>query len=78
MKLIVKPMLQCTKTEYQTEIEPIIKMLDEIDLCPHRNEKRNTTWNCEMFEDCCCCPFGQANDHIQDAKRIIKNIGVIV
>ena len=78
MKLVIKPMLQCTGTEYKTEIEPLIKMLDEIDLCPHRNEKRNTTWNCETFEDCCCCPFGQANDRIQEAKLIIKGIGVIV
>lgn len=78
MKLVIKPMLQCTATEYKTEIEPIIKMLDEIDLCPQRNEQRNTTWNCETFEDCSCCPFGKANNYIQDAKSVIKNIRVLI
>lgn len=57
MKLVIIPMLQCTGTEYKTEIEPIIKTLDDLDLCPQRNEKRNTTWNCDTFEDCLCCPF---------------------
>ena len=34
MKLVVVPILQCTGTEYKTEIEPIIKTLDDLDLCP--------------------------------------------
>lgn len=76
MKLMVVPMLQCTGTEYKTEIAPIIKTLDELDLCPNRNEKRSTTWNCDTFEDCSCCPFGRANNKILEALQIIKGIEV--
>lgn len=76
MKLVVVPMLQCTGTEYKTEIEPIIKTLDELDLCPHRNEKCNTTWNCDTFEDCSCCPFSKANVKVREALEIIKGIEV--
>lgn len=76
MKLVIAPMLQCTGTEYKTEIEPIIKTLDELDLCPHRNEKRSTTWNCDTFEDCFCCPFGKANAKVREALEIIKGIEV--
>lgn len=76
MKLVVVPMLQCTGTEYKTEIEPIIKTLDDLDLCPHRNEKRNTTFNCDTFEECSCCPFGQANAKVREALDIIKGIEV--
>lgn len=77
MKLVIAPMLQCTHTEYETEIVPLIKQLDEMDLCPHRNEKRNTTWNCDTFEDCECCPFYKANQKIIEALQIIKRIEVI-
>lgn len=77
MKLLIAPILQCTATEYQTEIEPIIKKLDELDLCPFRNEMRNTTWNCDTFEDCICCPFGKANAKVREALQIIKGIEVI-
>lgn len=77
MKIVMTPMLQCTKVEYQSEIVPIIQQLDAIDLCPQRNEKRNTTWNCDTFEDCECCPFGKANQKIMEALQIIKRIEVI-
>ena len=76
MKLVIAPVLICTGTEYKTEIEPLIKTLDEMDLCPHRNEKRNTTWNCDTFEDCSCCPFSKANQKIRDAMEILKNIEI--
>lgn len=71
------PILQCTTTEYQTEIEPIIKTLDELDLCPHRNEKRHTTWDCNSFKDCECCPFCIANRRIREAIQILEEIEVI-
>ena len=76
MKLVIAPILQCTATEYNTEIEPIIKTLDDLDLCPHRNEKRNTTWNCDAFEDCFSCPFAEANAKVREALEIIKGIEV--
>ena len=76
MKLVIVPMLQCTSTEYKTEIEPIIKTLDDLDLCPHRNEKRDTSWNCDVFENCMRCPFGQANAKVREAREIIKRIEV--
>lgn len=76
MKLIIAPILQCTHTEYQTEIEPIIKQLDELDLCPQRNEKRNTTWNCDVFETCECCPFYKANKKLMEARQILREIEV--
>jgi hypothetical protein len=76
MKLVVVPMLQCTGTEYKAEIDPIIKTLDELDLCPYRNEKRDTPWNCDPFEDCSYCPFGQANAKVREALEIIKKIEV--
>lgn len=77
MKLVMAPILQCTDTEYQSEIVPLIKQLDAIDLCPHRNEKRNTTWNCNTFDDCESCPFCKANRKIIEALQIIKGIEVI-
>ena len=76
MKLVTAPILICTGTEYKTEIEPVIKQLYEMDLCPLRNEKRDTTWDCNTFEDCDCCPFGKANKKIQEALQILKNIEV--
>lgn len=76
MKLVVVPMLQCTGTEYKTEIEPIIKTLYDLDLCPYRNEKRNTTWNCNTFEDCSCCPFDKANAKVREALDIIRGIEI--
>ena len=77
MKLVTKPVLECTSVEYKTEIEPVIKMLDDIDVCPCHNEPRNTTWNCDEFDDCCLCPFGQANDKVREAMLILKNIQVV-
>lgn len=76
MKITVVPMVQCTDTEYKTEIEPIIKTLDNLDLCPFRNEKRSVTWNCDAFDDCTCCPFGKANAKVREALEIIKRIEV--
>lgn len=76
MKLTIAPILQCTDIEYKTEIEPIIKTLDDLDLCPLRNEKRSTNLNCNTFEDCTCCPFGKANAKICEALEIIKGIEV--
>ena len=76
MKLVIEPILICTEIEYKAEIEPTIKQLDEMDLCPYRNENRNTTWNCDTFEDCSCCPFGKANMKIQEALKILKNIEI--
>ena len=74
MKLAIAPILVCTDTEYKTEIEPIIQFLDEIDLCPRDNENRRTTWNCNVFEDCSCCPFGKANRKVREAREILQNI----
>ena len=76
MKLIMTPMLKCTDTEYKTEIEPIIKMLHDIDLCPHRDEKRHTTWDCNTFDNCEDCPFSKANIKVREALEIIKRIEV--
>ena len=76
MKLKMMPVLICTKTEYDNEIKPILKTLDDIDLCPHRNEERDTTWDCNTFEDCECCPFGKANIKIKEALQIIKDIEI--
>ena len=76
MKLTIAPILQCTDTEYKTEIEPIIKTLDDLDLCPLRNEKRSTNMNCYTFKDCTCCPFGKANAKIAEALEIIRGIEV--
>lgn len=76
MKLKLVPMLQCTNAEYETEIEPIIKTLNELDLCPFRNEKRNTTWDCDTFDDCMSCPFSKANVKVQEALEILKGIEV--
>ena len=74
MKLAIAPILVCTDTEYKTEIEPIIQFLGEIDLCPRDNENRRTTWNCDVFEDCSCCPFGKANRKVREAGEILQNI----
>lgn len=76
MKLVLVPTVQCTSVEYKTEIEPIIKTLDDLDLCPDRNEKRNTTWNCDAFEFCVSCPFGRANEKVREALKILKEIEV--
>lgn len=76
MELKITPMLVCTETEYENEIKPIIKTLDDLDVCPQRNEKRNTTWNCDIFDYCDCCPFGKANIKIREALRIIQDIAV--
>ena len=76
MKLKIVPMLVCTKNEYENEIKPILKMLDDIDLCPQRNEERNTTWNCDTFENCENCPFGKANMKIEEALQIIQDIEI--
>lgn len=74
MKLTIAPIIICTDTEYDTEIKPLVRMLGEMDLCPHRNEKRNTTWNCDTFENCDCCPFYKANAKIAEAQQILKTI----
>lgn len=76
MKLITKPVLVCTEAEYETEIEPSIERLLEVDLCPNINENRNTTWDCDAFESCSCCPFGKANAKIQEAIQILRDIKV--
>lgn len=76
MKLVIKPVLICTGNEYKTTIEPAIAQLDELDLCPQRNENRRTTWNCDTFEDCSCCPFWKANQKIREATEILQNIKV--
>lgn len=74
MKLVIAPVLVCTDIEYKTEIEPIIQILSEFDLCPRDNENRHTTWNCDVFEDCSCCPFHKANQKIREAREILQNI----
>ena len=77
MKLTIAPILTCTETEYKTEIKPIINDLDKMDLCPLRDESRNTTWNCDSLgDDCSCCPFQKANMKIQEALQILKNIEI--
>ncbi len=78
MKIEMKPVLTCTGIEYKTEIEPLIVMLGEIDLCPQRNEKRNTTWNCDNIgDDCSQCPFAKANQKVIEARQILKDIEVV-
>ena len=76
MKLVIAPVLTCTEAEYKAEIEPLIKHLDEMDLCPHRNENRDTSWDCNTFENCSLCPFYKANMKILEALQILKNIEV--
>ena len=76
MKLKIVPMLVCTQNEYENEVKPILKTLNDIDLCPQRNEERDTTWDCDTFEDCECCPFSKANIKIREALQIIKSIEV--
>ena len=76
MKFVLVPTIQCTSVEYKTEIEPIIKTLDDLDLCPHRIEEDDTIWDCDVFDDCDCCPFGQANTKVREALKIIKRIEV--
>ena len=76
MKLKVMPVLACNETEYEEVVKSRMKMLDEMDLCPARDETREASWNCDTFEDCCCCPFGKANNSIQDALRALKSIHV--
>jgi hypothetical protein len=70
------PMIKSTSTEYKTVIEPIIKTLDDLDLCPNRNEKYNTTWDCNTFDNCSDCPFSKANIKVREALEIIKRIEV--
>lgn len=76
MKLVIAPILTCTEAEYEAEIKPLIKQLDEMDLCPCRNENRDTYWDCDAFEYCSGCPFGKANMKILEALQILKNIEV--
>ena len=76
MKLKVMPVLACNETEYKEVIAPRLKMLDGMDLCPNCDETRKGSWNCDTFEDCCCCPFGKANNLIQDALRELKSIKI--
>lgn len=79
MKIELKPILSCTATEYTTEIEPMINNLKEIDLCPYRNSKRNTTWDCDnLCVDGVCdnCPFCQANLKILEAIQILKTMEI--
>ena len=76
MKIKIIPTLTCTKNEYDNEIKPILKTLDDLDLCPYRNEERNTTWDCNTIEDCERCPFNKANIKIREALQIIKDIEI--
>lgn len=76
MKLKVMPVLACNATEYEEVVKSRMIILDEMDLCPARDETRKGSWNCDTFEDCSCCPFGKANGFIQDALRELKSIHV--
>lgn len=76
MKLEYSPILTCTKSEYETEIEPIIKNLDALDLCPKVNNKRKALWDCESFETCDDCPFNKANQKIMEAIKFLKRIEI--
>ena len=76
MKFVLVPTLQCTSVEYETEIKPIIKTLEDLDFCPQTNEKRETVWNCDAFEFCVSCPFNKANEKVREALKILKEIGV--
>ena len=77
MKLKVMPVLVCNATEYEEVVESRMTMLDEMDLCPARDETRKgSCWSCDTFEDCSCCPFGKANNLIQDALRELKSIKI--
>ena len=76
MKFVLVPTIQCTSVEYKTEIEPIIKTLEDLNLCPGSNPKRDTDWNCDAFEFCANCPFGKANEKVREALKIFKEIEV--
>ena len=70
------PVLACNETEYEEVIKSKMKMLDEMDLCPARDETRKGSWNCDTFEHCDCCPFCKANNLIQNALQELKSIRV--
>lgn len=75
MKLEMKPILSCTSVEYSTEIEPLIKELSKIQICPNHRDC-STTWNCDAIEDCDTCPFGRAENKLHEAVKILREMEI--
>lgn len=76
MKLITTPIFECTDEEYKNYIQPTIDALNKMDTCPRFNNVNGRNFDCEDFDECCNCPFGQANEKIQEALDIILNVPI--